>query len=128
MPRETPEYDDPAAARTYVFEGLSLADLTANLVAAHSASAENSPPPSRQYLAIQPETLIINDGTFSQPSAQAWFPTVVVSQTGENLRVSCPCAAAGPGCASTRRWCCWRCCTGRSCAYSLMRSYAASSW
>ena len=97
MPRETPEYDDPAAAHTYVFEGLSLADLTANLVAAHSASAENSPPPSRQYLAIQPETLIINDGTFSQPSAQAWFPTVVVSQTGENLRVSCPCAAAGPG-------------------------------
>jgi hypothetical protein len=97
MPREAPEYDDPAAAHTYVFEGLALPDLTASRVAAHGASAEGGPAPSRQYLAIQPETLIINDGTFAQPSAQAWFPTVTVRQTAESLRVSCPCAAAGPG-------------------------------
>ncbi|MBO2012017.1 DEAD/DEAH box helicase [Hymenobacter negativus] len=95
MSREAAEHDDPTAAHTYIFEGLSLADLTAGMVAAHSANAEGSAAPGRHFLTIEPETLIINDGTFGQPSAQSWFPTVAVTQAAGNLRLSCLCAVSG---------------------------------
>ncbi|GAB3581368.1 DEAD/DEAH box helicase [Hymenobacter daeguensis] len=92
MPPDATAYDDPAA-HTYTFQGLAVADLTAGLIAAHSAGPDGGPAPGRHYLTIEPETLLINDGTFGQPSAQSWFPTVAVTQTAAGLRISCPCAA-----------------------------------
>jgi superfamily II DNA or RNA helicase len=91
MPTAVSEPDDPAA-HNYLFKGLSIADLTAGVIAAHSAEWDGSASPARHFLTIEPETLIINDGTFGQPTAQSWFPTVAVTQTAGGLRISCPCA------------------------------------
>jgi superfamily II DNA or RNA helicase len=91
--RENDEPND-ASAHTFVFEGLTVAELTGALIAAHSAGSALRPTDTQPFMAIQPETLIINDGTFGQPAAQSWFPTVTVTQTTAGLHTSCPCAAA----------------------------------
>ena len=91
--RAEPAFEDPAAGHTCVFAGLSVAELSVALVAAHGPDLEGCVGLDQQFLAIQPETLIINEGLFGQPLAQRRFPTVAVTQAAGSLRLNCACAA-----------------------------------
>ncbi|QNP51233.1 hypothetical protein H9L05_14250 [Hymenobacter qilianensis] len=77
----------------YVLPAITVAKLTSTIVGLHCVGLP--PADSRTLAAIQPETLALDNGTFtslSHAASELRFPTVVVQQNGPDLVASCACA------------------------------------
>lgn len=73
----------------YVIPDFHISQLSYGWVLKHSAAFVSSD--KRGFNDIQPISIHINEGVFTNPSSQIPFPSVVVSQVGGKLELSCAC-------------------------------------
>ncbi|WP_235917328.1 DEAD/DEAH box helicase [Hymenobacter busanensis] len=95
LPDSSAQNAAPAHPHRYLLPGAAVPTLTSTIVARHCGGALPAAD-IRTLAAIQPETLELNEGTFTSTAASASqlpFPAVVVQQLEPGLLLACACAA-----------------------------------
>ncbi|QHV93674.1 DEAD/DEAH box helicase [Spirosoma endbachense] len=90
MRNQSGSSDKPSSDYDYELETITIPTLTDSVLASHSSSLLSA---TTELADIQPQVIALNYASFTSASRITYFPTVVVSQSEESLRVSCNCPA-----------------------------------
>jgi SNF2 family DNA or RNA helicase len=90
MRNQSGSSDKPSSVYDYELETITITTLTDSVLTRHSSGLISA---TNELVDIQPQAIALNYGSFTSASRITYFPTVVVSQTEQSLRVSCNCPA-----------------------------------
>jgi superfamily II DNA or RNA helicase len=79
----------PAKEHKYIFQGLTVAHLTATIIAQHTPQGIYFPDISLADIAV--ENIGVNQGVFTKKKQQVHFPLVTVTQQDAHLILTCDC-------------------------------------